>query len=433
MPASDTHLNASRIDLVRQLRRALLDLYDSPQLARSPLVDLLDLKRQADSGNALHRTLTEAIETLKPPDSTPPQASSWRTYRILLHRFIQQISQQEMAASLGFSIRQLQRHEQAALQALADTLRARYGAFERQAIASTAPAEVIPALAGTPAREFARLRETFTSQAISVADLVAAALRTAAPLLSAAGVRLEVRVPTDLPRVAVQTITMRQALVSLLAAARTVSSAAVEIAAAAQAGDVRLMLRAACEPAAIMLSEPKVPPSTPYDPFGEDENLAMANQLITLSGGSLLVPSLVAGEQFAATILLPVAQRTTVLAIDDNVDTLQLLQRYVEGSHYLLTTAQSPDLALALARQQPPHLILLDVMLPGTDGWELLGRLREHPATAGIPIIVSTILPHEPLALALGAAAFLRKPVSQATLLATLDALAAHDRPSGQS
>jgi len=67
---------------------------------------------------------------------------------------------------------------------------------------------------------------------------------------------------------------------------------------------------------------------------------------------------------------------------------------------------------------------LLDVMLPGVDGWELLGRLREHPQLKGLPVIVSTILPQESLAMALGAAAFLCKPVTQEAFLQTLNSLA---------
>jgi CheY-like chemotaxis protein len=51
----------------------------------------------------------------------------------------------------------------------------------------------------------------------------------------------------------------------------------------------------------------------------------------------------------------------------------------------------------------------------------LLGRLHEHPGTHNIPVIVCTILPDEDLALALGAAALIRKPVSRLTLLDALD------------
>jgi CheY-like chemotaxis protein len=64
-------------------------------------------------------------------------------------------------------------------------------------------------------------------------------------------------------------------------------------------------------------------------------------------------------------------------------------------------------------------------MLPGVDGWEILGRLREHPTTSSVPVIISTILLQEDLALSLGAAGFLRKPFTQTALLAALDQQAA--------
>jgi CheY-like chemotaxis protein len=80
-----------------------------------------------------------------------------------------------------------------------------------------------------------------------------------------------------------------------------------------------------------------------------------------------------------------------------------------------------PEQALLLAEAESPEIIVLDVMLPDTDGWELLGRLRAHPLTRQTPVIVCTILPQEQLALALGAAAFLSKPISRPALLAALD------------
>jgi CheY-like chemotaxis protein len=70
---------------------------------------------------------------------------------------------------------------------------------------------------------------------------------------------------------------------------------------------------------------------------------------------------------------------------------------------------------------ETPKIIVLDVMMPGINDWELLGQLREHPRLREIPIIVCTILPLEQLALLLGAAAFLRKPVSRELFLQALD------------
>ena len=84
---------------------------------------------------------------------------------------------------------------------------------------------------------------------------------------------------------------------------------------------------------------------------------------------------------------------------------------------------RDPTQAVKVAEAATPAAILLDVMLPGVDGWELLGRLREHPQMQEVPVIVCTILPQERVALTLGAAAFLRKPVSREALLAALDQL----------
>ena len=60
-------------------------------------------------------------------------------------------------------------------------------------------------------------------------------------------------------------------------------------------------------------------------------------------------------------------------------------------------------------------------MTLGQDGWTLLSQLREHPNTRNIPVIVCTILAHKQLAVTLGAADFIRKPVRRADFLAALD------------
>lgn len=407
---AETQAQPTDAPLTRQLHRALLDLYDPPQLARSPLLARLDLARQPDPPAALRRTLLEAVEALEPSDATPPQANAWRTYRILLHRYVQQIPQGEIAASLGFSVRQLQRHEQAALQALADHWAARYG------LAAAGPPPAPPAASDG---ELARLRTSFASEAISLAEVVQAALKTARPLLEAAQVDADVAVAPQLPRVAAQGIPMRQALVSLFtAAAHCAPGGRIAIHAAPESGQVRLVVRPTQG-----RSRPGQGPAAPAGLCLDDlDNMAMARQLVALSGGSLQWCEGIE-EPFVATLILPAAEQLAVLAIDDNADSLHLLQRYLEGSRYPFIAEQDPIRAVALARELLPRVIILDVMLPGMDGWELLGRLREHPATREIPVIISTILPHEQLALTLGAAAFLRKPVAQAALLAALGAL----------
>jgi CheY-like chemotaxis protein len=121
------------------------------------------------------------------------------------------------------------------------------------------------------------------------------------------------------------------------------------------------------------------------------------------------------------------------MVIDDNLDFIQLIERYLTGTRYKTISERNPRQTVASAEQNHPDLIILDVMMPNMDGWEVLGRLRRHPATAQIPVIVCSIVPQRELALSLGAANFMRKPLSQEALLAVLDHQTALSEPSAPS
>jgi PleD family two-component response regulator len=161
--------------------------------------------------------------------------------------------------------------------------------------------------------------------------------------------------------------------------------------------------------------------------------LDLARRLAEVSGGSLEVRS---GEDeihpLIATLVLPAVEQVAVLFVDDNADTLQLYQRYLAGTRYPFLGARDPQQAMSLAEELSPSIIVLDLMLPGVDGWELLGRFRAHPRTQGVPIIVCSILEQRELAFLLGAAEFLVKPVSRDVLLAALDRQLARRSPGCQ-
>jgi CheY-like chemotaxis protein len=112
---------------------------------------------------------------------------------------------------------------------------------------------------------------------------------------------------------------------------------------------------------------------------------------------------------------------------------LGLVQRYLSDTRYEFRGTTDPQAALAMAEELAPEIIVLDVMLPGVDGWELLGRLRAHPKTHHAAIVICTILPQEQLALTLGATDFIRKPVRRKDLLAVLDRQIMPRSPDGPS
>jgi len=404
---------------IAALRKVLQNLYDPHELRASPLVQVFDL--QGDAASGLRRLIFDAIQTLQPGGDVPPHAQAWRIYQIVTYRYLEQSSQAVVASNLGLSIRQLRRQERVAESVLADILWNTHDLAARaaQVAADTLAAEPLMSTTGDePAQaresELAWLQRSLPSETVHPRAVIDQALRTIAPLARQLNVAISTDVQADLPPVVGQESLLRQALLGLLtAAAHAAVGGQVEIVAAYV--DDALCLEVCARPAAVTREKAAGETTT-----GVEENLHMAQELVELTGGRLTVDEPLTGGLLARLWLRP-AEQASVLAIDDNADTLKLYERYLSGSQYRLVGTPDPRQALPLAEQLDPAAILLDVMLPGMDGWELLGRLREHPLTAGVPVIVCTILPQEQLALALGAAAFIRKPVTREALLAVLD------------
>ena len=109
-----------------------------------------------------------------------------------------------------------------------------------------------------------------------------------------------------------------------------------------------------------------------------------------------------------------------VLIVDDNPDTISLFKRYLANMPYRLLSASDEREAMTIAQNSPLLCIILDVMLPGKDGWQILQSYKSHPATADIPVMICSVLDMENLAMSLGADGYLRKPPARAELLTIL-------------
>jgi two-component system cell cycle sensor histidine kinase/response regulator CckA len=113
----------------------------------------------------------------------------------------------------------------------------------------------------------------------------------------------------------------------------------------------------------------------------------------------------------------PLARR--ILVVDDEVNNRQLLEVMLTPEGFSVVTAESGEEALALVAIDPPDLILLDVMMPGMDGFEVAERLKTSPTTKRIPILIVTAYDDRRArmrALGVGVEDFLTKPVDRAEL-----------------
>jgi len=111
----------------------------------------------------------------------------------------------------------------------------------------------------------------------------------------------------------------------------------------------------------------------------------------------------------------------TVLVIDDDPAARDIIQRTLVAGNLSVVTAASGDAGLELAREIRPAVITLDVMMPGTSGWDVLERLKNDPELASIPVIMATIIEDKGLAYSLGAADYLCKPINRAGMLAVVE------------
>ncbi|MBA3773167.1 MAG: response regulator [Ramlibacter sp.] len=120
----------------------------------------------------------------------------------------------------------------------------------------------------------------------------------------------------------------------------------------------------------------------------------------------------------------PVSRKAKVLVVDDTPDNLFLMSALLE-EHYEVITASGGAQALEISQSDaPPELILLDIMMPEMDGYEVMRRLRQTASTSSIPVIFLTALTsieEEQFGLDLGAVDYITKPISPPVVLARVN------------
>ncbi len=110
----------------------------------------------------------------------------------------------------------------------------------------------------------------------------------------------------------------------------------------------------------------------------------------------------------------------TVVVVEDDRRSFDLLRVYLEAAGARVVSARDGEEGLDTVRRLSPAGVILDILLPGIDGWEVLAQLKADPGTAAIPVIVVSMLDERGRGFALGAAEYLVKPVGKDQLLAAL-------------
>ena len=110
-----------------------------------------------------------------------------------------------------------------------------------------------------------------------------------------------------------------------------------------------------------------------------------------------------------------------ILVIEDDPSAVRLLREYLEAAGYRIRIAATGEAGIAAVVEARPAAIVLDVLLPGIDGWEVLRRLKADPRVHDVPVVFVTVVEEREVGLALGAVDYLVKPIHREALLACLE------------
>jgi PAS domain S-box-containing protein len=280
---------------------------------------------------------------------------------------------------------------------------------------------------------------------MSIAESIEGAVDTFRAVLKQTERTVEQNVPSSLPPVAADRDRVGQVLINLVSNALKYSPGGgrVEVTASHKGGFVTVAVTD--EGLGIGKEDLKrlftkfyrVDSAMTREIGGSGLGLSICKNIIELLGGEITVKSkLGRGSTFAFT--LPAASEDmvrlpslegpetvggTVLVVDRDPYVADLIQTYLMNRGYSVVQAHTADEAMAIAKNMQPGAITLDVILEGTEGFDLLLRLKEEPLTSEIPVVVLSIVCDEGRSCRLGAANYLEKPIDQGRLLEMIDQL----------
>lgn len=388
-------------DTVDEIRDVLAHFYDYAYLVRHPLLRRWEGVLGDDVTAAvqrLRRMILEAIEGLRPRFDIPSSDPAWRPHAVLYHRYVLGKELFEVERELSIGVRQIQREQRRAIEAVSIALGEILQGFAANRDGPHADAVLWEEIS----------RAATEQQVFDAGVQLERALASVGALAQRHQVGLRQYRGSAPMLVLGSPALFKQLLVGVLSfVIRSMPVGGLTVHMERQRKSIVCSLIATASPA------PAKPPQPPELP----ETLLL---LAEAQGAEIRSAD---GDCHLRISLPAVEERLTVIAVEDNQDLIALFSRYLAQHGYHVMGVTDSTTAFERIAEVMPDAVLLDVMMPETDGWELLQRMKSDPRLHQIPVAVCSVLDESELASSLGASAYLRKPIRPAQLLESLSGL----------
>lgn len=397
-------------DFMRSVKQALENLYNLPALERHPLaLDAVPARRPGISpGQGLRSELIAGIEALNPGPNTPFRAPRGRNFQLLHLHYVEGLTVQEVAHELGLSERQAYRDLRNADESVAALL---YAHRQKPAPAADAAEGERQKLASASSIQTEMARLETRSQPLDLVPLVQRVRKSVERLAAQKGASIATVAPSAPVEVTADPLLAQQLLTHLLSQIiQHAGPGVVLLELVPRPGGASIKINYTLQAAGA-----NAPTGLPGGGLGAS---GVAQPLADRLGWRASQETLPDGQHLITLVVSNCGP--SVLIVDDNQGLVELLQRYLSGQTCRVWAATSGNQGFEMASQLIPDAIILDVMMPDVDGWELLQRLRAHPATTNVPVVICSVFNDPELAFSLGASAFVSKPVDRAAILSAL-------------